>query len=197
MWLVSNYVSDAIATWLWIALLAADAVALGWLFSTTRQTWAGVAAYVAGMIAILLLLLTQFELAGIGVPVLVLLAIAAPFFLAWLRNREEKGWLIPAYIMTAIALGLLGMETGLLPEEALPAYTMFAVGLPFIVAFFNTRQWGFLIPGGIMVIIGIGLLISVSEEAISMFVALALIVVGVIVLFMPRRKAKREEGAEE
>ena len=77
-----------------------------------------------------------------------MLAIAAPFFLLWLRDRRQWAFLIPAYVLAAVALVIPLSDA--MPSEVLGTYVMWVVGLPFIVAFLlNREQWGLLIPGGV------------------------------------------------
>jgi hypothetical protein len=150
---------------------------------------------VTGAIALLVLLLTQFDLAGILVPSLVLAAIAFPFIYAWTRNRKEWGLLVPAYVLLAI-IPILFISDGGSDDLLIPAYVMGVIGAPFVVAFLRTQQWPFLIPGGIMWLIGAFFLFDAIEKA-GAIIAIILIIIGGLLLFGDRiglevPKPKRE-----
>jgi hypothetical protein len=195
--IISNNISGNGQAWLWIVAFAGSAAAFVWVYSQGKEGWAAVGAYVFGALALLLLLLTQFNLEGVLVPVLVLLAIALPFVYMWNRNRSQWGWLIPAYVLIAIIPVLFLGETAGDESTLVPAYVMAVIGAPFILAFLRLRQWPFLIPGGIMWLLAAFFLFDAAENG-GAVVAVLLIVVGVVLLLGDRiglkipTKPKRE-----
>lgn len=86
----------------------------------------------------------------------VLAAIALPFLWAYLRNRQNWGLLIPAYVLLVIAVMVPGIDNGWLPEAAIPLYVLTAIALPFIVGYLRKRDnWGLLIPAYVLLAVGL------------------------------------------
>ena len=111
----------------------------------------------------------------------VLWAIGMPFLVAFLLDRAQWYFLIPAYVLFAVGLmvGLIGLR--ILDDLLIPAYIMFAIAIPFFVTYSrDTTQWWPLIPGGIMAIIGLSFLIA--EASVQYVVPVALIIAGIWVL---------------
>lgn len=193
MALVNNLVAGNITAWLWIVALAASAVIFGWAYTFEREAWAAVVAYVFAAIAVVVLLTTQVKLADDWIPVVVLAAIGVPFVVAWLMDRKQWYFLIPAYAMFAIIPILFISET-VAEDQLIPAYVMLVIGIPFIVVFAASRSgwlhipWGgwLLIPGGIMVLLGLAFLgvgIGLTEQVLTIVVPIIVIAAGVILLF--------------
>lgn len=108
-----------------------------------------------------------------------LLAVGGLFFLAgYLTNRIQTGLLIPAYVLWVIA-GLITMVSlNILRDEAIAAYVLSAIALPFVFGFLRSpeKNWGLLIPAyvliavGLMVqLIGMGLLDDLMIPSYVMF----------------------------
>lgn len=176
-----------LSAWAWIIGLGLAAVAFGYVYLKERQTWAVVVTYITGILAVFLFLVTQLNLSGNLVPTIVLAAIAVPFVYAWTRDRKQWGLLIPAYVLLAI-IPILYFGDGANEDKLVPAYVMAVVGLPFVVAYFYTRQWPLLIPGGILLAIGAFFLFDAVETfatAITIIVPLVLIGLGVLLLVRP------------
>jgi hypothetical protein len=167
-----------ISTWTWAAVLfGAGLIALLIFLTDRKDTILLLPAYilwaVAGLIALLELNVLQDEL----VAVYVLSAVAIPFLVIYLRYREQWWALIPAYVMLAIIGMLLLTEAGLLEDELVAGYVMFAVAIPFFVVYLrNKKYWWALIPGGIMAIIGLAFF--AVEAAFELIIAVVLILVG-------------------
>jgi hypothetical protein len=98
-------------------------------------------------------------------------------FAVYLTDRSDRGLLIPAYVLWAIA-GLIALITlNVLRDESIATYVLTAIALPFLVAFLRDRkQWGALIPAyvllavGVMVgLIGAGILSDLLVPAYVMF----------------------------
>ncbi len=198
--IVSNNIDAAWEIWLWIVFLGAAAIGLGWVYTRGRETWALIVAYVAGALAVLLLVIEVIRPSDALIPTLVLLLVALPFVFAWSRDRAAWGLLVPAYVMLAI-IPILYFEDSTGADNLIPAYVLAAIGLPFLVAFLRTRQIGFLIPAGILLVIAAVFLLDAIETAgpvINLLAALGLIVGGGYLLLRARAddtgtKAKRQD----
>jgi len=168
--------------WVWVAVLAAAGTGIfGLYFSDQSETWLLIPGYTLWVIAGLILFTELNILRDESVAFYVLVAIAVPFLVVFLRNREQWWALIPAYVLSAVGLmvGLIGL--GVLDDLLVPAYIMFAIAIPFFVVFTrDIKKWWALIPGGIMTIIGLSFLIA--ESAAQYIVPAALIIVGLWVL---------------
>lgn len=107
------------------------------------------------IIGVLALLDTFIELsAWIWVGILTVGAVA--IYGVYTVDRTDRWLLIVAYAMLAIA-GLVTLLTlNALPDEYVATYVMFAIGLPFLIAFLQNRtRWGLLIPAYVLFVIGI------------------------------------------
>jgi hypothetical protein len=116
----------------------------------------------------------------------VLSAVALPFLVVFLRNRQHWWALIPAYTLFVVGLmvGLIGL--GILDDLLIPAYVMFAIAIPFFVIFARNRQhWWALIPAGILTAIGISFLLA--EDMFIVIGPVLLIIAGAFILFRALR----------
>ena len=185
------------APWLWILLMAAAAVVYGWIFVRSRDSGAALGAYVSAAIALIGLLTTQVTINGIIVPVLVLSLIGLPFLHFGLRSPKQRGLLVPAYVMFVLALMLALIEGNIIADELVPAYVMAAIGLPFLLAAFMTREWGFLIPAAIMLGLGfffVANFAGLSIQFVTVGLPLLLIIIGLFMILRPpsqRRKIRQ------
>jgi hypothetical protein len=189
MALVNNLLAENVTSWLWIATLAVSAVIFGWGYTFARETWVAIGAYVFAAIAVVVLVTTQIKPPDNWVPVIVLSAIGLPFVVAWWADRKQWGLLIPAYVMFAIIPILLLSDNTAADEQIIPGYSMLAIGLPFIVGFLASRNVWLLVPGGIMVLIGLAFLgvgAGLAEQLVTIVVPIVVIVIGVILLLMSR-----------
>jgi hypothetical protein len=152
------------------------------LYLTDRSDWAMLlATYVLWAIALLVALITWDVLHDEGVTFFVLPAIALPFLAVYYRDRAQWWALIPAYVLLAVALMIGLTEWGLLEDELVASYVLFVIAIPFFVVYVRNRsQWWWLIPGGILAIVGLAFLIA--EGAIEYIGALVLLVVGAYML---------------
>jgi hypothetical protein len=178
--LVETYTD--LTDWVWVAILAAGGLVVFGVYLTDRsEGWLLIPAYVMWAIAGLIALIALEILRDEAIATFVMAAIALPFLVVFLRDREQWWALIPAYVLLAIGVmvGLIGL--GVLDDLLVPAYIMFVIGIPFLVVYArNTANWWALIPGGIMVFMGLAFL--VAETAIEYVGPVALILVGVWVL---------------
>lgn len=127
--LISTVVSSSLAGWVWIAALAVSAALFGWAYSLARESWAALAAYAAGAVAVFVFLVDKVNLSGVIAPALALLAVAAPFFMAWRRDHRQLLALAVAYILVAAIPILLIVEAT--DSEAAPVtiYVLLAIGV--------------------------------------------------------------------
>lgn len=197
--LLDNLIRDDFMTWVWIIVLAASSVISGWHYIRSRETWAGVVAYVTGAVAAIILFTAEIRIQGTLVPVLVMAIIGLPFLVVGLRDPNNRGLLIPAYVMFAIALLIIITDSSKQqPDELIPAYVMAVIGLPFIVMAFVRHNYGLLIPGGIMLALSlffVGSFVGVNPQVFTIIVPLLLIAAGGFLMLKSvteRDKSKRE-----
>jgi hypothetical protein len=168
--------------WVWVAVLAAAGLGIYAFYAQERtEKWMLIPSYVLLVIAGLVALITLNILRDEAIATYVLWAIGMPFLVAFLLDRAQWYFLIPAYVLFAVGLmvGLIGLR--ILDDLLIPAYIMFAIAIPFFVTYSrDTTQWWPLIPGGIMAIIGLSFLIA--EASVQYVVPVALIIAGIWVL---------------
>jgi hypothetical protein len=77
-------------------------------------------------------------------------------FAVYLTDRSDRGLLIPAYVMWAIA-GLIALITlNVLRGESVATYVLTAIALPFLAVFLRDRsKWGALIPAYVLLAVGV------------------------------------------
>jgi hypothetical protein len=180
--------------WIWVAVLVIGGLIGYAVYATDREEkWLLIVSYVMLAIAGLVTLLTLEILQDAFVATYVLLAIALPFFVAFLNNRSNWGLLIPAYVLLVIGVMVPLIEMDILYDTLVAAYVMLAIALPFFVVYLrNTSNWWALIPGGILAVMGLGFLIA--EAAVEYVVPAAMIIGGVLILV--RQFTKREQPAQ-
>lgn len=177
--LINTFVPLGPVVWT-IALGAAGLVALA-VYLTDRRAWGLlITGYALLAIAALILLVVLDLLREGAVAVFVLVVIAIPFLTVFFRKRENWWALIPGYILLAVALMILLQELRILDEELTAPYVLFSVAIPFYVVFLrDMRQWWFLIPAGVLTIVGLSLLAATDVGA---YVVPALLVVAGVVI---------------
>ena len=189
-----------LTAWVWIAVLLCGGLALFviWLASNRedplKAPWAPlIPAYVLTAIGVLVAGIELNVLRDPFVAPFVLAVIALPFLVTFLRDRGQWWALIPTYVLLAIGLMLLLTEGGLMNDDLVPPYVLFAIAIPFFFVYArNPKQWWSLIPGGILAIIGISFLIA--EAAVEYIGAIALVVVG---LYIVVRQFFRKDSDDE
>jgi hypothetical protein len=184
-----------LTAWVWVGVLAAAGLGAFGVYLTDRSDRGLlIPAYVLWAIAGLVGLIELNILRDESIATYVLAAIALPFLVVFLRDRDQWWALIPAYVLLAIGVmvGLIGL--GVLDDLLIPAYVMFAIAIPFFAVYArNTKQWWALIPGGIMAVIGLSFLIA--EAAVQYIGPAVLILVGAWVLM--RQFMRREPTGPE
>jgi hypothetical protein len=171
-----------ISAWIWIFLLAAGGLGAFGLYLADRSDYGILTtAYALWASGLLILLVTLDVLRDDAVAFYVLIAIVIPFLVVFWRDRAKWWALIPAYVLSAVAvmIGLTGL--GILDDDLVPAYVLFAIAIPFFVVYVRNRsQWWPLIPGGILAVVGLSFL--VAEGAFAYIGGAAVIAVGLWLL---------------
>jgi hypothetical protein len=146
-------------------------------------------------IAVLVALLTLDVLQGDIVAIFVLVVIALPFLAVYLRDRAQWWFLIPAYVLLAVAV-MIGLESaGILGDELTATFVLLCVAVPFFIVFLRNReQWWFLIPAGVLTIIALGLLATANVGAY--IVPVVLIIAGVVLAVRLLTGSRRGSGGE-
>jgi hypothetical protein len=133
----------------------------GWLFPAT----------ILGSIA-LIMGLEGTQLGGILTGAPVMIGIAIPFVVVFLQDKKNNWWaLIPAWVMTAIALVILFEDQ--VDGNLIGSFVMYSIALSFLVVYLidRTHRWA-LIPFGSLSVIGMIPLLEnfISGEAMGVFV---------------------------
>ncbi len=182
-----------LGTWVWIAVLAVSGVGVFGVYAFDRKEKSLlIISYVLVAVALLVTLLTLNVLQDPFIATFVLLAVALPFFIAFLKSGRTKwGLLIPAYILLAVSIMVPLTEIGILVDTLVAVYVLFAVSIPFFVVYAcDSSKWWALIPAGITAVIGLSFLIA--EKATVYLVPVGLIITGMWVLV--RQFSKKEKG---
>ncbi len=184
-----------LTAWAWVAVLTVAGLGIFGIYLSNRTEWGLlIPAYVMWAVAALIALIELGILRDEPIATFVLTAIALPFLVGYLRNREQWGLLIPAYVLLAVGVMVWLIGLGILNDLLIPAYVMFAVAIPFLVVFSrNSQHWWALIPGGIMTIIGLSFLIA--EAAVGYIIPAVLILTGIWILV--RQYIRRELPADQ
>ncbi len=183
-----------LGAWVWVAVLTIGGLLVYGLYATDRaEKWLLIISYAMLAVAGLVTLLTLGVLDDPYVATYVLLAIAFPFLVVFLRDRTKWGLLIPAYVLLAVGVFVPLTELGVLDDNLTVTYVLFAVAIPFFVVFIrNSKNWWALIPGGILAIIGLSFLIA--EASVEYIFAAALIVAGILIVV---RQFTKKEGIDD
>ncbi len=171
-----------LSPWIWVIVLTLAGLLVLLVFLSGRREYGLLLpTYILWVIAGLIALLELNILGDAWVPLYVLSAIALPFLAVYFRDRNQWWALIPAYVLLAVGLMVLLLESNVLSDLLVPAYVMFAIAIPFLVVFANNRKnWWALIPGGIMVVIGTAFLIA--EAALEFILPVVFIILGIGIL---------------
>jgi hypothetical protein len=97
--------------------------------------------------------MSDHELRGSYVGMPILLAIGLPFYIGFAFNRKAWGLLIPAWVLTVLAITTLAAD--LVEGSLIGALFLFAVAAPFLVVYLLDRsRWWALIPAWVMFVLG-------------------------------------------
>jgi hypothetical protein len=197
MALVETYTD--LGPWVWAIVLAAVGLLVFLVYLTDRSDYGLlIPTYVLWAVAGLIALAESNILLDEWIALYVLTAIALPFLVVYFRNREYWWALIPAYVLLAIGLMIVLLESGILSDLLVPAYVMFTIAIPFLVVFARDRKlWWALIPGGILLFIGIAFLIA--EAALEFILPVVFIILGIAILvsLFTRKELPETEAAPE
>jgi hypothetical protein len=146
-------------TWTWIFAGAGIIFLVRYLVSGLKKWGYLFPACILGALAIIVFL-AEAGKADAFIGSLIFIAIAIPFIVAFLTKIHENWWaLIPAFgcLVMATVINFADSVAG----EWIGALLMFGIGLPFLLVYFvnRSRRWA-LIPG--LILVGIGILILVS-----------------------------------
>jgi hypothetical protein len=180
-----------LSPWVWVLALGVCGLVALVLYFADRSDWGIlITGYAVLAIALLVALIALGILRSEAIGSYILVAIALVFLAVFLRNRSQWWALIPAYALLVIGVMIGLMELGLLNELLVPAYVLFAIAIPFFVAFArNRRLWWALIPGGVLAVVGLSFL--VAEGAFAFIGAFLLVLGG---LWMLARGVFRREA---
>jgi hypothetical protein len=176
--------------WTWVVILTLAGLAIIGIFLIDKSDWLLlIPAYVILAVAGLLTLTETGILRDEAVAVYVLTAVALPFLIVYLRDREHWWALIPAYVLLVVGIMIALIGVGILTELLIPAYVLGVISIPFFVVFLtNRKNWWALIPGGILIAISFSFLIV--EDLLILIGAAALIIIGVVILIRSIRSPK-------
>ena len=88
-----------------------------------------------------------------------MLAVALPFLVVYLLNRERKWALIPSRLIAIT--GLIPLLATRFEGENLAGLINLMIGVPFLVVYFwSARNWWALIPAGFFISVAVGVVIS-------------------------------------
>lgn len=143
--------------WLWVAVLAASGLGVLAVYLSDRSEWGFlITTYALWAVAILVTLALLDIVPGAFIAIYVLVAIALPFLVVYLRDRNNWWALIPCYVLLAISAMLLLTEWNILPDAFIATFVLAAIALPFLGVFLlNHINWWALIPAYVLLVIGI------------------------------------------
>ncbi len=135
---------------------------VAYLQSPKDRGWALIPVYV--MAALTLIVFLVEGIPGELVGTLVLLMIAIPFLVVYLRNRQRKWPLIPFGVLALISL--IPALTLMVNDNFIGVAVMLLLAAPFVVVYFlNPRNWWAMIPAGVFVSISLVVLLSMTVLA--------------------------------
>jgi hypothetical protein len=133
--LSSSVTASSIAGWVWIVVLTVSAALLGWTYSLNQELWAAFGTYASGATALFVFLVDKVNLSGVIVPVMALVAVAVPFFVAWRMDRGQLLALAIAYIVVATIPILLIQAVTDYEEVLITVYVLLAIGVALIAGY--------------------------------------------------------------
>lgn len=181
IWLTTAGVSGNLAGGL---LLLTISVPFWVAYLTNRKTnwWAAIPGWSIAAVGVIVLLVDL--LPGEVIGSLVMFAIALPFVVVYLTNREYWWALIPAYVLTAIGLIILLESLGGIGGDLFVALILFAVALPFLVVYLHNRtNWWALIPAGVLALVALVFLFTGAFGG-ELFAAFIIFAVALPFLFV-------------
>lgn len=116
----------------------------------------------------------------------ILLAIAAPFLVAYFQDREKHKWaLIPAYALAAITI--IAAVADRIRGEVVGTFVLLLVGLPFLMVYlrYRTRRWALIVFG---VLAAISIIPALSAGLGDAVLPVILILGGALIIYLSYRK---------
>ncbi len=138
--LLTSSLISSMAGWVWIVALTVSAGLLGWTYSLNQENWAALGAYAAGATALFIFLVDKVGLSGVIVPMMALLAVAAPFFVWWRMDRGQMLALAVAYILVASVPILLIQAATDYEEVLITLYVLLAIGVGLVAGYRMNRS---------------------------------------------------------
>lgn len=185
--LLNNVINDATwEPWILVGGTALSLIVFAGAYLIDRELYALIGGYVSLAILLLVVMTTWLNVKGNLVAGYVLAVIALPFIFVWVYNRKNWGFLIPGYVLLAI-IPTVFMDN--MNEDAaqnlVPAYSLAAVALPFLVTYLYTRKWLWLVPGGVLLLIALvylGLQFGLPEIVMTIGLPLVAILIGAYII---------------
>ncbi len=135
---------------------------VAYLQEPDTRRWALIPVYVMAALTVIVSFVDGIPGELIGT--LVLLMIAMPFLVVYLRNRQRKWPLIPFGVLALISL--IPALTLMVNDNFIGVAVMLLLAAPFVVVYFlNRRNWWAIIPAGVFVSIGLVVLLSMTALA--------------------------------
>ncbi|MEJ2011686.1 MAG: hypothetical protein P8X64_05605 [Anaerolineales bacterium] len=169
---------------IWAGLFAAGGLGMFLIFLSDRsEWWPLIPTYILAAIAGLLAVIGWGLLYDDAIATYVLLAIALPFVVVFLRDRNQWWALIPAYVMAIIALIVLFSETAGLPDYLVGTFVLVSIGLPFLAVYLLDRtRWWALIPAYAM--FSISAIIPLDELGVNEMLIPAYVMFAIALPFL-------------
>ncbi len=146
-----------LSPWVWAGVLVVNGLWILAVYFTDRREWGFlIATYAQWAVALLIALVELNVLPGAFIALYILAAIAAPFVVVYLRNRQNWWALIPAYVLLAVGGVIVLAELDFLPGGLIATYILGAIALPFLVVYIlHPKEWWPLIPAYVLTVIGV------------------------------------------
>jgi hypothetical protein len=155
IWMVEAGIRETLlGTPIFVAIALPFIVAF--LIDIHKNWWALIPAFVCVVMAVVMGL--AFRIPDEWIGALFLYAVALPFLLVYLVNRERRWALIPAF-----TLGVLGtLPLISMANEWIGAIVVLLISIPFFYIYFiDNKRWWAIIPAGILASIGVQALLTV------------------------------------
>ncbi len=152
--LVEQFVD--LSLWAWVGVLAASGLGVLAVYLTERTAWGlFLTAYILWAVAGLIAFAELEILPDSFIAIYVLTAVALPFLVVFLRNRDNWWALIPAYVLIAIGIIISLSEWNVVGDDLIAPFILTIIALPFLVVFLRNREnWWALIPAYVLLVIG-------------------------------------------
>jgi len=139
-------------TWVYVFAGLSVAFFLGYFVSGLRQWGLLFPAFILAAIG-LTIWLGDRGVTGSWMGAPILLGVALPFYVGFALNRKGWGLLIPAWVLTVLAV--ITLTADLVEGSLIGALFLYAVAMPFLVVFLlNRSRWWALIPAWALFILG-------------------------------------------